>query len=121
MGMLQATEKHREWVEDKQEEKRNARSETKILELFHFVDKDGSGKLTRQEFENLITDPAYLLEFKDATELDKDTLAKLFDYLADHPEPDEDGEAKIKQKDFIDGLKNQSQMVTEKSIMRLEK
>merc|ERR1712137_1006570 len=94
----------------------------KLQELFECVDKDKSGKLTQTEFDQLVRDPAFLLEFKEATEMEKETLSQLFEALADHPDPEHpDDVPQISQDTFIQGLRDEKNQVTERSVMRLEK
>merc|ERR1712107_212718 len=109
-NMLKVTEEHTEEAQKHDDERRETRSRTQLLELFNCVDKSSDGKLSKKEFRMLIEDSAYLLEFEQATNMEKVTLSKLFDYLADHPEEGAiDQVASISREEFIKGLQNENQ------------
>merc|ERR1712046_224982 len=82
-NMLLSTSQLNDEVEREQMKMKEERSELKLKELFAAVDKDGSGRLGKKEFDNLIDNEAYLLIFKNATDMEADELKVMFEYLAE--------------------------------------
>jgi len=86
-NLLNATAEHDEEMEAEEKERTERRSEVKLNELFTRADKDGSKKLTQEEFHEMITDPVTSFELIEAANLGdgdkgKKVLTDMFSFLS---------------------------------------
>lgn len=82
----------------RQEEETKERYEAAALELFRDIDKDGSGFIDKEEFEESLKDPR-MEAFLEVLEIDSETGKTLFELL------DHDHAGEISTKAFIAGCK----------------
>merc|ERR1719469_1077087 len=127
-NLLNACDTVRASDEEKEAERKTARSRIKLKELFERMDIDESGDLKRREFDKVIEDPNIAFELLDAADLDQEgelskelTLSRMFKYLAVVPPGKSEKDAKISQHQFIEGLKDESKPVYEKTALKLQK
>eukprot|EP00927_Polykrikos_kofoidii_P084899 TRINITY_DN9083_c0_g1_i1.p1 TRINITY_DN9083_c0_g1~~TRINITY_DN9083_c0_g1_i1.p1 ORF type:complete len:695 (-),score=159.56 TRINITY_DN9083_c0_g1_i1:138-2129(-) len=117
-NMMRAAEEQREAGELLDKRNQAEESRNKLMELFDQADTNDNLSLTKDEFEEIILDPASLELLREATGLTQLDLKDLFTYLSS---PDDvTGEQIIGKDAFLDGLQNENRPISERSIMRLE-
>eukprot|EP00439_Symbiodinium_sp_Y106_P067714 s720_g11.t1 len=96
--------------EERQKLKRRVQSALpSLIEIFHELDKDRSGLLTREEVENV---PLSVLPPRVLDTIYADSMADIFDYL------DVDGTKQLTQIEFVEGLLNLRLMDTSISTLQ---
>jgi len=98
---------------------REKRSMEKLKDMFRELDRDGSGTIGKSEFDDLLSDDLRRDEFCDAANLSPLDLQELFSLLSFKKKGDK--VPVIYRDDFLTGLKKESSVVSERSMMRLEK
>lgn len=121
-NMINATETHRQELEQAAQADKAERSKRTLEEIFMGADVDRNSTLTREELIVLLQDEDRCDELADASGLEKADLVHLFDVLSTHHVSDT-GEVVfyINREDWMEGLKKQSATATERAVMRLEK
>eukprot|EP00746_Dinoflagellata_sp_MGD_P060189 gnl/MRDRNA2_/MRDRNA2_25574_c0_seq1.p1 gnl/MRDRNA2_/MRDRNA2_25574_c0~~gnl/MRDRNA2_/MRDRNA2_25574_c0_seq1.p1 ORF type:complete len:327 (+),score=85.24 gnl/MRDRNA2_/MRDRNA2_25574_c0_seq1:136-981(+) len=83
-----------------------------LTSLFKVMDVDGNGTLTEDEFKHALGEKTFN-EILEAMQLDDADMEELWEYLST--------DGVCKSSDFTEGLLQDSTMVSERSLMRLEK
>jgi hypothetical protein len=115
-NMINATDELRCEVEKEEDRQAELEREANLTELFQEVcGKDGL--INKEEFVQLISDEENKEKLKETSGLEDWELRDIFKYLSKY-----DPEKKkpvIELKDFIDGLKSEKRVVSERTMMRL--
>lgn len=116
-NMITATEVHEKEEVHEQQVEHQAHCRGRLLTLFREIDKDGSGTLTRAEFDTMLADKELREELLDTASLTLEDMQDLFSFLSHHTP---DGE-KIEYTDFIEKLQNEGKVASQRSVYRLLK
>lgn len=126
-NMINKTEEIREEMEADEKRRRFERSQKKLEEIFDRASgKDG--RMNEEEFDKIMNNPNLAFELREAAGgLGQEDLMDLFELLSTVPkdwhddDPSKDPPLFIERDYFIKSLRDESEPVTEKSVMRLEK
>lgn len=122
-NMINKTNEIREEFEEEDKKQRLARSQIKLEEIFNRFDKTGDGKMNKEEFDKIVQTPNYAFEMLEAAGLEQRDLEELFDLLSHIPRDSQEADPQptIARDYFIKSLRDESDAVTERSVMRLVK
>jgi len=108
---------------EKDSEIQEAHTQAEMEKFFDMFDKDHDGKLTLEEWKEMMQEKDKVNQLTDATGLTESDIKDLFSFLSRADNVDRNGNPVIKvdRQAFIRGCKTLKENVTEASIMRLEK
>merc|ERR1719426_771420 len=112
-NMIQATEHHRNELEEEKAFTRDREVREYLANLFAEADQDGSNELGEEEFEAMLHDKSKCADLQEKTGLKAHDLEQIFKFLITGD--------KVSQDVFIDALQSESHPVTERTVFRLEK
>jgi len=120
--MIEVASNTRDEEEGADRKRKLEEQEAKLLAIFQESDVTCEGTLSREEFDLLLQNQQRCEEICSLTGLEQRDLKDLFDTLSEeHEFPDGQCSNVIKPLRFVEGLKNQADPVTQRSIMKLEK
>lgn len=125
--MVQKSEEHREELQEKEQACKKKFSRKTLGQLFDKREAihreegtlDHPGRMTETQYNDMLNDTGCMHQLEHATGLKAGDLKMLFQILS-HQEEGAD-HYEIKKSDFVEGLVNEHEKVTEHSVMRLEK
>lgn len=91
------------------------RSRLELTKLFTIMDEDGSGGISRAEFQEFLSDDACASELRDVIGLKPREAWWVFESMHGHSK-----QGDIEIEDFIDGLQHQSQPASKISVMHID-
>lgn len=101
--------------DEEKDEVRRMRATDVLVELFNRADVDGSGTVSREEFEDLLSSADDLARLKKHTKCRLSDLIDLFDTL------DENGDDDITIEEFISGFRAMNEPLSSKFLMKIER
>merc|ERR1712176_588680 len=101
--------------EDKQrEEFRRANITEHLLEVFRRADTDGSGTISREEFEHMLQNPTLVKKIQKNAHMQVSEMRELYDWL------DNDGNGTITIDEFMEGFKWVNSPLRAKSLVKMQ-
>jgi len=91
----------------------------RLTEIFKDSDKEGDGKIGKEEWKAMLEDSATMLELSEGTHLGKADLEDLFDCLAVANEDGNGQACKVMYNDLIFSLKANSSLADQRSILHV--
>lgn len=120
-NVLSVTDQAKQDREKEQAKCDRERRFQQMVEIFDRMDLNGNGMLSEEEFAKVLQEPHVFEELCEAADLDVRDLEDLFDILSRTHVDESVGQRKIGHRAFIDGMQKCSDLVSMKSMMRIEK